>query len=98
MPLTLFLCVYQVDKTAFVVGDLGALMRQHVRWQSILPQLQPYFPVKCNSSPAVIEVVASLGLGFICVNKVKFCLPAIKFKYYLRHSASSCYEITFTFF
>lgn len=63
---------YQVDKTAFVVGDLGALMRQHVCWQGISPLLQPYFPVKCNSSPAVIEVLASLGLGFVCVNKVHF--------------------------
>lgn len=60
----------QVEKSAFVVGDLGALMRQHVCWQSVIPQLQPYYPVKYNSSPAVIEVLASLGLGFVCVNKV----------------------------
>lgn len=63
-----------VDKTAFVVGDLGALMRQHVCWQRVSPQLQPYFPVKCNSSPAVIEVMASLGLGFVCVNKAEMSL------------------------
>ncbi|CAG5913133.1 unnamed protein product [Menidia menidia] len=58
-----------VEKSAFVVGDLGALMRQHVCWQSVLPRVQPYFPVRCNSSPAVIEVLASLGLGFVCANK-----------------------------
>ncbi|KAK0149117.1 Antizyme inhibitor 1 [Merluccius polli] len=58
-----------VERSAFVVGDLGALMRQHVRWQTLAPQLQPYYPVKCNSSPAVIEVLASLGLGFVCANK-----------------------------
>lgn len=55
-----------------MVGDLGALMKQHVCWQSAAPQLQPYYPVKCNSSPAVIEVLASLGLGFICANKVSY--------------------------
>lgn len=59
-----------MEKSAFVVGDLGALMRQHMSWQSVVPQLQPYYPVKYNSSPAVIEVLASLGLGFVCVNKV----------------------------
>ena len=53
-----------------MVGDLGALMRQHVRWQVLAPNLQPYYPVKCNSSPAIIEVLASLGLGFVCTNKV----------------------------
>nr|XP_015832668.2 antizyme inhibitor 1 [Nothobranchius furzeri] len=64
----------QVEKSAFVVGDLGALMRQHVCWQSVVPRLQPYYPVKCNSSPAVIEVLASLGLGFICANKAEVSL------------------------
>ncbi|KAM7373171.1 hypothetical protein PAMP_008047 [Pampus punctatissimus] len=63
-----------VEKSAFVVGDLGALMGQHVCWQNTVPQLQPYFPVKCNSSPAVIEVLASLGLGFICANKAEVSL------------------------
>ncbi|XP_076610473.1 antizyme inhibitor 1b [Chaetodon auriga] len=63
-----------VEKNAFVVGDLGALMRQHLCWQSIVPQLQPYYPVKCNSSPAVIEVLASLGLGFVCANKAEVSL------------------------
>ncbi|XP_029369662.1 antizyme inhibitor 1b [Echeneis naucrates] len=63
-----------VEKSAFVVGDLGALMRQHAHWQSIMPELQPYYPVKCNSSPAVIQVLASLGLGFICTNKAEMNL------------------------
>lgn len=63
-----------VEKSAFVVGDLGALMRQHMSWQSVVPQLQPYYPVKYNSSPAVIEVLASLGLGFVCVNKAEMSL------------------------
>ncbi|XP_029022540.1 antizyme inhibitor 1b [Betta splendens] len=61
-------------KRAFVVADLGAMMQQHVCWQSIVPQLQPYYPVKCNSSPAVIEVLASLGLGFVCTSKTEMSL------------------------
>lgn len=60
-----------VEKSAFVAGDLGALMRQHACWQSVVPQLQAYYPVKCNSSPVVIEVLASLGLGFVCANKAE---------------------------
>lgn len=63
-----------VEKSAFVVGDLGVLMRQHLCWQSVVPHVQPYYPVKCNSSPAVIEVLASLGLGFICANKAEMSL------------------------
>uniref|UniRef100_A0A8C6TQV7 Antizyme inhibitor 1b n=1 Tax=Neogobius melanostomus TaxID=47308 RepID=A0A8C6TQV7_9GOBI len=59
------------EKNAFVVADLGSLMRQHVCWQTIVPHLQPYFPVKSNSNPLVIEVLASLGLGFVCANKAE---------------------------
>ncbi|KAF3707462.1 Antizyme inhibitor 1 [Channa argus] len=63
-----------VEKSAFMVGDLGALMQQHVCWQGVVPQIQPYYPVKCNSSPAVVEVLASLGLGFICTTKSEVSL------------------------
>ncbi|XP_077404782.1 antizyme inhibitor 1b [Vanacampus margaritifer] len=62
------------EKSAFMVGDLGALMRQHVRWKSAVPRLQPYFPLRCNRSAAVVEVLASLGLGFVCASKVEINL------------------------
>ncbi|KAM8884263.1 antizyme inhibitor 1b [Synchiropus picturatus] len=60
-----------MEKSAFVVADLGALMRQHACWQRVVPRLQPYFPVKFNSSPVVIEVLSSLGLGFVCTSKAE---------------------------
>ncbi|XP_062870776.1 antizyme inhibitor 1b isoform X2 [Trichomycterus rosablanca] len=59
------------EKSAFVVADLGALMQQHVLWQSTLPMVRPFYPVKCNSSPAVIEILAALGVGFVCANKAE---------------------------
>ncbi|XP_076158420.1 antizyme inhibitor 1b [Alosa pseudoharengus] len=62
------------EKNAFVVADLGALMRQHVLWQNTMPQVRPFYPVRCNSSPAVIEVLAALGVGFICTNKAEAAL------------------------
>lgn len=60
----------QSEKSAFFVADLGAIMRQHVRWRTHMPQIRPYYAVRCNSSPAVIEVLAALGSGFTCSNKV----------------------------
>ncbi|XP_030226603.1 antizyme inhibitor 1 [Gadus morhua] len=57
------------DKNAFFVADLGAVMRQHVRWRACVPQIRPYYAVRCNSSPALIEVLAALGTGFMCTNK-----------------------------
>ncbi len=63
-----FVC--QAEKNAFVVADLGALMRQHVLWKATMPLLRPFYPVSCNSSPVVIEVLSALGVGFVCGNKV----------------------------
>ncbi|XP_068426158.1 antizyme inhibitor 1-like isoform X2 [Clinocottus analis] len=57
------------EKNAFFVADLGVLMRQYVRWRTYMAQIRPYYAVRCNSSPAVIEVLAALGTGFICTNK-----------------------------
>lgn len=60
----------QAEKNAFFVADLGVVMRQHVRWRTHMARIRPYYPVRCNSSPTVIDVLAALGTGFICTNKV----------------------------
>lgn len=56
-------------KSAFYVADLGVLVKQHVLWQTHMAPIRPFYPVRCNSSPAVIEVLAALGTGFLCANK-----------------------------
>lgn len=67
----------QSEKNAFFVADLGVIMRQQVCWRTHLPQIRPYFPVRCNSSPTVIEVLAAFGTGFVCSNKVREHTPQI---------------------
>ncbi|KAJ7991974.1 hypothetical protein DPEC_G00289410 [Dallia pectoralis] len=62
------------DKSVFVVADLGILMRQHVQWQNTVPRISSYYPVSTNSSPALLQILASLGLGFVCANKVEVSL------------------------
>ncbi|CAL1610525.1 unnamed protein product [Knipowitschia caucasica] len=56
-------------KNAFFVADLGVLVQQYILWQSHMAHIRPFYPVRCNNSPAVIEVLAALGTGFLCVNK-----------------------------
>ncbi|KAG9355518.1 hypothetical protein JZ751_000356 [Albula glossodonta] len=62
------------EKSAFFVADLGVLMRQHILWQTHMSQVRPFYTLKCNSSPAVIQVLAALGTGFICANKSEVAL------------------------
>ncbi|KAI7853744.1 pyridoxal-dependent decarboxylase [Circinella umbellata] len=56
---------------AFYVGDLGELHRQHLKWKSLLPRIEPFYAVKCNPDPVAIKYLASLGVGFDCASKTE---------------------------
>ncbi|PPQ83973.1 hypothetical protein CVT25_000519 [Psilocybe cyanescens] len=53
---------------AFFVGDLSVVYRQHQRWKACLPEIQPFYAVKCNPDPYIIRLLASLGAGFDCAS------------------------------
>ncbi|CAK5275771.1 unnamed protein product [Mycena citricolor] len=53
---------------AFFVADLSQVYRQHIRWQAALPEIQPYYAVKCNPDPYVLRLLAGLGAGFDCAS------------------------------
>ncbi|KAM9308649.1 antizyme inhibitor 1 [Gastrophryne carolinensis] len=56
-------------KNAFFVADLGKIVRKHIEWEHTMGHIKPFYPVKCNSTPAVLEILSALGVGFVCVNK-----------------------------
>lgn len=57
------------QKSAFFAADLGVIVQQQARWRNKMDQIRPFYTVKSNSSPVVVELLASLGTGFICSNK-----------------------------
>ncbi|XP_066547372.1 antizyme inhibitor 1b isoform X2 [Amia ocellicauda] len=62
------------EKNAFFVADLGNIVKKHFQWQNIMAPIKPFFAVKCNTSQAVIEILAALGTGFACANKSEVAL------------------------
>lgn len=56
-------------KNTFFVGDLGKLIKQHIQWQNVMAPIKPFYNVKCNSTPGVLEILAALGIGFACWSK-----------------------------
>lgn len=54
---------------SFFVADIGQVYRQHVRWVSNLPRIEPFYAMKCNNDPMVLKLFSSLGLGFDCASK-----------------------------
>ncbi|XP_074123811.1 antizyme inhibitor 1 isoform X1 [Sminthopsis crassicaudata] len=61
-------------KNAFFVGDLGTIVKKHNQWQNVVAQIKPFYTVKCNSAPAVLEILAALGTGFACSSKNEMAL------------------------
>ena len=55
-------------KEAFYAMNMDAVLERHQLWQQTLPNLRPFYAVKCNPSPLVMETMAGLGVGFDCAS------------------------------
>lgn len=54
---------------AFYIIDLGAIAKAYIDWTTLLPDVKPYYAVKCNPNPVLLEVLASLGANFDCASE-----------------------------
>ncbi|TIB99766.1 hypothetical protein E3Q18_01425 [Wallemia mellicola] len=59
------------EEHPFFVADLSSVYKQHIRWKTELPRIEPFFAVKCNPDPYVIRLLAGLGLGFDCASQTE---------------------------
>ncbi|CDK29794.1 unnamed protein product [Kuraishia capsulata CBS 1993] len=57
------------DEDSFFVCDLSEVARLFHNWQHKLPQIKPYYAVKCNNNPHVLQVLNQLGASFDCASK-----------------------------
>ncbi|EHB17445.1 Antizyme inhibitor 1 [Heterocephalus glaber] len=60
--------------SAFFVGDLGNIVKKHSQRQSEATPIRPFYVVRCNPSPAVLETLEALGTGFACSSKNEMAL------------------------
>jgi len=56
-------------KEPFYIIDLGTLVELYDLWTIHLPNVQPYYAVKCNPNPIIIETLHALGCYFDCASK-----------------------------
>ncbi|OGM49478.1 ornithine decarboxylase [Aspergillus bombycis] len=52
----------------FLVADTRKIFRQHERWLQCLPNIAPFYAVKCNSDIRLLRYLARLGVGFDCAS------------------------------
>ncbi|GLV36696.1 Ornithine decarboxylase 1 [Carabus blaptoides fortunei] len=48
---------------------MSRIIEQFQLWQAYLPQVYPYYAVKCNDHAIVLEVLAAFETGFACASK-----------------------------
>ncbi|KAF7487783.1 Ornithine decarboxylase [Sarcoptes scabiei] len=59
------------NEEAFYVCDVNDILCKHKNWLLKLPRVRPYYAVKCNSAPIVLQVLSSVGIGFDCASKTE---------------------------
>jgi len=53
----------------FYVLDVGEVVQKIKAWKLKMPRIKPFYAVKCNNNPTVLELLAALGTGFDCASK-----------------------------
>lgn len=61
--------IHDNSEDAFYVVDIQDILRKHKKWLLNMPRVQPFYAVKCNPTPIVLELLSALGVGFDCASK-----------------------------
>jgi ornithine decarboxylase len=63
----------EIDATpleeAFYVVDLGVVVSQVYQWRKYFPRVEPFYALKCNPDPVILQTLAILGCNFDCASK-----------------------------
>ncbi|KAJ3369381.1 Mitochondrial 2-oxoadipate and 2-oxoglutarate transporter [Allomyces arbusculus] len=57
------------NDTSILVADVGHIYRQYNQWCEYLPSIEPFYAVKCNTAPVVLETLVRAGVGFDIASK-----------------------------
>ncbi|GMS81699.1 hypothetical protein PENTCL1PPCAC_3874, partial [Pristionchus entomophagus] len=54
---------------SFMIYNLDALVERLALWKRELPQIEPFYAVKCNNDETMVRTLAALGIGFDCASR-----------------------------
>ena len=63
-----FLETHQSDQPFYIV-NLKEVIQKINLWRDNLPNVEPFYAIKCNPDEVVIKLMASMGLSFDCASK-----------------------------
>lgn len=56
---------------SYYVLNLSKLKHVYAEWTEALPHVQPYYAVKCNPEPRIVETLAKMGSNFDCASQAE---------------------------
>eukprot|EP00270_Netrium_digitus_P015032 TRINITY_DN51_c0_g1_i1.p1 TRINITY_DN51_c0_g1~~TRINITY_DN51_c0_g1_i1.p1 ORF type:complete len:926 (+),score=276.50 TRINITY_DN51_c0_g1_i1:532-3309(+) len=59
------------SEEAFYVMDVAEVLRLWSIWREELPRVRPFYAVKCNPEPMILQLLAALGSGFDVASKAE---------------------------
>jgi ornithine decarboxylase len=59
------------SERAFYLIDLGEIIKSFYKWISLLPNVKPYYAVKCNPNIAILDALSTLGANFDCASQAE---------------------------
>lgn len=59
------------SEEAFYLIDLGEITSAYTKWINLLPCVTPYYAVKCNPNPILLETLSLLGASFDCASETE---------------------------
>ncbi|KAJ0405809.1 hypothetical protein ATCC90586_008463 [Pythium insidiosum] len=59
------------EQNAFYVVDTSAVEERFKLWNEYLPHVRPFYAVKCNPDPQLLQALARLGCGFDCASRAE---------------------------
>lgn len=54
---------------SFIIIDIGDIIRQFKRWKKLLPKISPFYAIKCNPSPIILQILNKLGCNYDTASK-----------------------------
>ncbi len=59
------------EQDSFYVLNLSVLKHVYKEWTEALPHVKPYYAVKCNPTPIIVETLANMGSNFDCASQAE---------------------------
>ncbi|XP_055834624.1 ornithine decarboxylase [Solanum dulcamara] len=61
----------QDEKQPFYVLDLGEVVSLMDQWNTALPNIRPFYAVKCNPEPSFLSMLSAMGSNFDCASRAE---------------------------